>query len=274
MLAQRADWPGPVEIILFDDGSGEEIRKLNRPLGAQPGVRYHGGAQRGPRRHPQPGGRGLGAPGVAAAARQRQPAARRQVFARYAAARHQAPLLIGGTSYAPLPPADTALHLRWLYGHSREARPAAVRQQAPHAQLTINNVLMHADILARFPLDEQLNGYGHEDTTFGLALAAARIDVFHLDNPVLHAGLEPAAAFLQKSEEAVHNLVQAFRDGGVAIDSRLLRLALRLRKLRLATPTRVALAAIEPPLRRNLLSATPRLQAFDMLKLRWLLKLL
>ncbi|GAB3325619.1 hypothetical protein GCM10027511_34710 [Hymenobacter humi] len=275
LLAQRADWPGPVEIILFDDGSGEEIRKLNRPLGAQPGVRYHELAHN---------------VGRAAIRNQLAAASARQewlllldndsllpdgkFFARYAAARHQAPLLIGGTSYAPLPPADTALHLRWLYGHSREARPAAVRQQAPHAQLTINNVLMHADILARFPLDEQLNGYGHEDTTFGLALAAARIDVFHLDNPVLHAGLEPAAAFLQKSEEAVHNLVQAFRDGGVAIDSRLLRLALRLRKLRLATPTRVALAAIEPPLRRNLLSATPRLQAFDMLKLRWLLKLL
>ena len=48
----------------------------------------------------------------------------------------------------------------------------------------------------------------------------------------------------------------------------------RLQLARGASDVRVALAAIEPPLRRNLLSATPRLQAFDMLKLRWLLKLL
>ena len=138
-----------------------------------------------------------------------------QFLARYAAARTQAAVLIGGTCYAATPPADAALHLRWLYGQAREARPAAVRQAAPYGQLTINNALIRADIFRQFPLDERLTGYGHEDTKFGEQLAAAQVAVLHLDNPVLHAGLEPAAIFLQKSEQAVHNLARVYREDGL-----------------------------------------------------------
>jgi len=47
---------------------------------------------------------------------------------------------------------------------------------------------------------------------------------------------------------------------------------MRLRKWGVATPVRAALAAVESRLRRNLLSATPSLRAFDLLKLGWLLK--
>lgn len=274
LLAQRADWPGPVEIVLFDDGSGAEFRARNRPLATRPDVRYHELAQN-----------------VGRAAIRNQLAATAQYawlllldndsllpdsqfLARYAAMRGRAAVLIGGTCYAPLAPADPALRLRWLYGREREARPAAVRQQAPYRQFTINNALLRAEVLARFPLDERLRGYGHEDTTFGEALAAGGLPLLHLDNPVLHAGLEPAAVFLRKSEEAVRNLAQGFRENGTGTDSRLLQTALHLRTWGAAAVLQAALGAAEPRLRRHLLSATPTLRALDLLKLRWLLPLL
>ncbi|GAC1375087.1 MAG: hypothetical protein NVSMB30_18790 [Hymenobacter sp.] len=274
LLAQRADWPGPVELLLFDDGSGGEFRELNRPLSTQPGVRYHELAHN---------------VGRAAIRNQLAQAAQyeylllldndsllpdAQFLARYAARRGAAPVLIGGTYYASVPPAEASLRLRWHYGRTREARPAALRQAAPYAQLTLNNALLTAAVFARFPLDEQLRGYGHEDTKFGQALATAGMAVHHLDNPVLHAGLEPAAAFLAKSEEAVRNLAQLFRETKKATDSRLLQTALRLRQWGLRSLALGALAAAEPQLRRNLLSARPSLRAFDLLKLRWLLQLL
>ncbi len=271
LLAQAGDWPGPVEIILLDDGSREEFRALHRPLAARAGIRYLELAQN-----------------VGRAAIRNRLAATAQhewlllldndsllpdahLLARYAAARTQAPVLIGGTCYSPARPANAALHLRWLYGQAREARPAAVRQQAPHGQLTINNALIQADVLARFPLDETLNGYGHEDTALGLALARARVDVVHLDNPVLHAGLEPAAVFLQKSEEAVRNLAQLPRHPGDATESRLLKTAERLHGLGLAPAARYLLKVLAPRLRHGLLSPRPHLAHFDLLKLYWLL---
>ncbi|MBF9237377.1 glycosyltransferase [Hymenobacter sp. BT683] len=272
LLAQQADWSGPVEIILFDDGSQEQFRTLNRPLANRQGVHYQ--------ELPQNVGRAAIRNQLAAASTRQEwlllldndsllPDA--QFLARYAAARHRAPVLIGGTSYAPAPPADAALYLRWRYGREREERPAAVRQQAPHAQLTINNALLHADIMARFPLDEGLNGYGHEDTRFGAALAKAKIPIIHLDNPVLHAGLEPVAVFLQKSEQAVHNLAQLYRTEQLDQDSRLLQTVRRLQRLGLLPATRFALQALAPALRRNLLSRQPRLRQFDLLKLYWFL---
>jgi hypothetical protein len=147
-----------------------------------------------------------------------------------------------------------------------------VRQAAPYSQLTINNALIRTDVFRQLPLDERLTGYGHEDTKFGVELAAAQIPVQHLDNPVLHEGLEPAPVFLQKSEQAVRNLVQVYRRDGLGTDSRLLQTALRLRSLKLAGVAAKALAVAAPRLRRQLLSAKPHLRAFDLLKLHWLLR--
>jgi glycosyltransferase involved in cell wall biosynthesis len=274
LLAQRADWPGPLEIILLDDGSTEEFRLRNRALAALPGVAY--------RELPHNVGRAAVRNQLAASAQHEwlllldndSLLPDQQFLARYAAACHRAKVLIGGTCYEATPPADAALYLRWLYGREREARPAAVRQAAPYGQLTINNALIRASVFRQFPLDERLTGYGHEDTRFGVELAAAQVPVLHLDNPVLHDGLEPASIFLAKSEQAVRNLVQVYREDGLGTDSRLLQTALRLQRRGLATAAQVALRILAPRLRRQLLSASPRLRALDLLKLYWLLRAL
>lgn len=272
LLAQAAGWPGPVEILLFDDGSAEEFRRLNRALAALPGVRY--------RELPRNVGRTAIRNQLAAAARHewlllldndnQLPDAR--FLARYAAAHSQAAVLIGGTSYEAAPPTDPALLLRWRYGARREARPAAVRQAAPYGQLTINNALVRTAIFRQFPLDERLSSYGHEDTKFGAELAAAGVSVLHLDNPVVHDGLEPAAVFLAKSEQAVRNLARVHRENGLGTDSHLLQMALRLRRLGAAGLAKLALGTAAPVLRRQLLSPHPSLRALDLLKLHWLLR--
>ncbi|GAB2717413.1 glycosyl transferase [Hymenobacter frigidus] len=272
LAAQLEDWNGPVEIILLDDGSQDNFRKLNRTLATQPNVRYQ--------ELPHNVGRAAIRNQLAAVAQHEWlllldndgllPDTR--FLARYAAARDRATVLIGGTRYEATPPPDPALFLRWRYGQAREARPAAVRQAAPYGQLTINNALVQADVFRQFPLDERLTGYGHEDTKFGLGLATANVPILHLDNPVLHAGLEPAAIFLQKSEQAVRNLARVYREDGFSTDSRLLQMALRLHRLGVAPAARATLGALAPALRRQLLSTAPRLRLLDLLKLSWLLR--
>jgi len=271
LQAQVTDWDGPVEILCLDDGSREAERQPNRSLASLPGVCY--------KELPHNIGRAAIRNRLASAARYEWlllldndsllPDA--HFLARYAAARNLAPVLVGGTTYEHTAPRTTDLHLRWLYGRRREARPAAVRQRAPHGQLTLNNMLIQTELFQRFGLDEQLTRYGHEDTKFGWLLRQAGIKVQHLDNPVLHDGLEPATMFLQKSHEAVRNLALLYRAEGLGTDTRLIKAALQLRRLGLSEAARVAFRMRHRQVRRNLLSLRPSLRQLDALKLYWML---
>jgi glycosyltransferase involved in cell wall biosynthesis len=274
LLAQLLAWPGPAEINLLDDGSADEFKAQNRVLATLPGVAY--------RELPANVGRAAVRNQLAISAKYEwlllldndSSLPDQQFIVRYvqAQAAGSAALFIGGTTYEATPPADPALRLRWLYGRAREMRPAAERQRDASGQLSINNALISSRLLKDFPLDERLSGYGHEDTKLGLELSRAGVVVRHIDNPVLHDGLEPAAVFLAKSQQAVHNLAQVLHTDGLGAATRLVQTAERLRRVRLAGPAQATLGKLEPLLRRNLLSASPSLQALDALKLLWLLR--
>ncbi|MBJ6144811.1 glycosyltransferase family 2 protein [Hymenobacter sp. BT559] len=272
LLAQLPDWPGPAEIRLLDDGSGEVYRAANRLLAALPRVVYQELAT-------NVGRAAVRNQLVASAIHEwvllldntsQVPAS--HYLARYAAASSQAPVVAGGVRYADQVPTEPALLLRWLYGQQREARSLAQRQAAAYDQLLVNNLLIHKVLLQHFPLDERLRGYGHEDTKLGWQLAAAGVPLCHLDNPIVHAGLETAAAFLEKSEQAVRNLAQLLRENNLGATSRLVQMARRLQRAQLAAGLQAVLALGEPLLRRNLLSTRPSLKVLDALKLLWFLR--
>ena len=270
------------EIIVFDDASPQSTtRAANRAAAAAlPYVRYH--------ELPANVGRAAIRNQLAGAARypwlllldadsglpdgQFLPRYRRAVTAEPPCA-----AWVGGTAYLAQPPADPALRLRWTYGRAREQRPAAARQRAPYAAFTLNNLLITAAAYARAGgLDESLGRtYGHEDTLFGQALEGADTPLGHLDNPVLHLGLEPAPIFRRKTAEAVTNLAQLGRAGApAATASGVWRLATRLGRLGLAPAARQLLTALEPSLLRNLDSGAPTLRAFDAWRLLLLLRAL
>jgi hypothetical protein len=271
LLEQAPAWGGLVEIRCLDDGSTEAIRAQNRPLANMAAVQYD--------ELPHNIGRAAIRNKLATQAQYEwlllldndSLLPDSQFLARYAAALTQAPVVVGGTAYESTPPSSPGLLLRWLYGRHREARPAAVRQHAPHGQLTLNNLLIKADVFRQLGLDESLTRYGHEDTKFGWLLRRAGLPVLHLDNPVLHDGLEPAAIFLQKNHDAVRNLVQLYRAEGLGTDTKLLSAALRLQRWGLGEAVCAAFRLRQQQVHRNLLSARPSLRQLDALKLYWLL---
>ncbi|WP_052695151.1 glycosyltransferase family 2 protein [Hymenobacter sp. AT01-02] len=272
LLVQAATWGEPVEIHCLDDGSAPEYRLRNRMLTTIAGVEYEE----------------LGYNVGRSAVRNRLAAKARyewlllldndsllpdgHFLTRYAAARDLAPVLSGGTAYEGSAPPDASLRLRWLYGRSREARSAAVRQRAPHGQLTLNNLLIQADLFRRFGLDESLTRYGHEDTKFGWLLRQHGVNVVHVDNPVLHDGLEPATVFLAKTHDAVRNLVQLYKAEGLGAETKLLQAALRLQRWGLSEAVCTVFRLREAHVRSNLLSQNPSLRQLDALKLYWLLE--
>ena len=134
-------------------------------------------------------------------------------------------VLVGGHDYQPEPPEDPARYLHWYYGTTREAQPASTRARAPFHAFHSSNFLVSASLIRDLhPFDEELEGYGHEDTLWGQLLAFPElIDLrnlhdgsptttplvtpVHLDNPVRHLGIDTAETFLRKQERATRNLV-------------------------------------------------------------------
>ena len=273
LLAQAGDWGGPVEICLLDDASPPAARAANRPLGQLPGVRYA--------ELPRNVGRAAIRNRLAAAAQYEWllmldndsllPDA--AFLARYAAALTKASVVVGGIAYLNAPPAAPALRLRWHYARRREALPAVRRQLLPASQLMLNNLLIRADVFRQFGFDETLTRYGHEDSKLGWLLGQRGVAIYHLDNPVLHDGLDPAPVFLRKTRAAVQNLVLLFYKDGLGGESKLLRTALWLRRVGCANGFCWAFRRfLLPHVRANLRSATPKLPYFDALKLYWLLQ--
>ncbi|QNE38905.1 glycosyltransferase family 2 protein [Hymenobacter sp. NBH84] len=266
------DWDGPVEICLLDDASRPEIQAENRPLGLLPNVRYN--------ELPRNVGRAAIRNQLAAAARHEWllmldndvllPDA--QFLTRYDDTRALASVVVGGITCATSLPTEPTLRLRWYYTQQREALPAARRRLLPPAQLIPSNLLIRAEVFRLFGFDEALTRYGHEDSKLGWQLAQAGISIHHLDNPVVHDGLDPAPEFLRKSRAAVYNLVLLYHKDGVGADSQLLRTALRLQRVGLRRPVAALLRRLRSYLHANLCSATPRLVYFDLLKLYWVLQ--
>ncbi|MDX5404070.1 MAG: glycosyltransferase [Bacteroidota bacterium] len=155
-----------------------------------------------------------------------------EFLSRYWIARDQAPVICGGTDYQTQPP-SAERQLRWKYGKASEIRSAKERNQNPTAGFSSFNFLIRDDLFQRLGFDNSLNGYGHEDTLFGKTLKHHCIEVLHIDNPLIHMGLDTNVEFLEKSLHAVGNLWQLIQEGKVDEDITLYHWYSRLQKAHL-----------------------------------------
>lgn len=114
-------------------------------------------------------------------------------------------VVIGGIVYSKLN--DKRNHLRWKYGKNREQRSASKRNKYPHKSFSACNLLIKKSIFNNIHFSEIISKYGHEDTLFGIELKNKNIDINHIDNPILHQGLENTEIFLNKTEEGLENLL-------------------------------------------------------------------
>ena len=179
-------------------------------------------------------------------------------------------VICGGTAYLPDPPDDPAYHLRWYYGRKREERPARVRSKDPCRAFSSFQFLATRNILEQVPFDEDLKAYGHEDTVFGLALEQQGITVLHIDNTLVHDGLEPADEFLDKTRQGLQNLKLLADQGdysGLEQGVRVLKKYNAVRRLGLHPCLKWVYSKGRVWMHKNLKRRKPRLWIFDLYKL-------
>jgi glycosyltransferase involved in cell wall biosynthesis len=116
----------------------------------------------------------------------------------------------GGILYHDSAPGDPDKLLRWKYGKWREQRKAAERNRRPHAGFSTFNVLFEKSVFSKIRFNEELKQYGHEDTLMGYQLKKAGIDILHIDNGLVHEGLESNSDFLNKTKLGIENLSKLY----------------------------------------------------------------
>lgn len=189
----------------------------------------------------------------------------------------KADVICGGIKYGKKPFREE-LVLRWKYGVYRECRKAMRRQMSPYNSFMSGNFPISSEVFHTIRFNEEISGYGHEDTVFGIELKRRKISILHIDNPSVHLGIEPCFDFLQKSEQGVINLTKLMQNApdlrkDLEKTVKILRVFKLLRFLGLVILLRWVFRVINPVIRRSLCSRHPSLIMFDVYKLALLAKL-
>jgi len=186
-------------------------------------------------------------------------------------------VLCGGTSYQMNKPERKEQILRWTYGWKREVHSSVARSKNPYNSFSSFNFCIPSSIFKEIRFDERINDYGHEDTYFGFELKERGVPIKHLENPLIHNGLESSDVFLKKTQKSIEGLLSLARRDAIPagfLDSNSLWQASERAKrsgfiiiLRLIYPLLMSLVSV------LLKSRNPSLFLFDLYKLSYLSKI-
>ncbi len=183
-------------------------------------------------------------------------------------------VVYGGRNYAAEPPENKDSTFRWWYGIKRETIAVSDRAKQPYHSFMTNNFLIPRDLFLSIKLNEELTGYGHEDTLLGIALKTKQIPILHIDNPLCHIGLESVDEFLKKTWEGIQNLVLLIQSGQVDNSIKLYRYYELVKKIGVENKVLEYYLKNKINIEQKLKGEKPNLRWFDIYKLGYLISLM
>lgn len=175
-------------------------------------------------------------------------------------------VIYGGRVYQGSMPTEQKYVLHWKYGRRREALSPDKRILDPYLNFQSNNFLIKSWIFKEVLFDEGVEGYGYEDLLFSEKLKLLGERIRHVDNPILHDGLEDAESFLQKSKSAVSNLVALNLEGHLQ-DVRLTKFYNKMKAYKALRTLRQVYQMRSAAIQYNLRSKNPKIRNFNFWKL-------
>lgn len=181
-------------------------------------------------------------------------------------------VIFGGYQYEK-ESTDATKILRYRYGKEREEKYASERNKNPYTYVFSGNMLVPKSIFLNFNYQANEKNYGM-DIYFGYQLYQQHISVLHLDNPILHLGLETNEVYFQKALQGVESRKKyLLHEKGVDQMNPLVQAYAKLKKLGLTKLVAVGFKIVAPFLKKNILSTNPKLVYFDIYRLGYLCSL-
>ncbi len=254
----------PYEIVLGEDGSSREGVELNRPMAQLPKCRIV--------EYSENQGRARIRNLLAEEARYENIlfidsdaiVEKSDFLETYLHALQSNDIVCGGLYHSvTIPSPDCALRYKYEKRADKK-RLASIRAKHPYNDFSTFNFAIKRNIFLSIRFDEGIKNYGYEDTLFGHQIKKRGYFVKHIDNPLLHAGLESNEIYIKKVERSLETLYAIRKE----IDSTpLLSAYRRLQGLGLVALFAWMWRLAKRPLRENLMSETPSLFLFNIYKL-------
>lgn len=179
-------------------------------------------------------------------------------------------VIYGGIKYQKEKPEKNKM-LRWKYGKARESKSVWERKKNPYFIISQNLLIKKKSFLKANNFTE--NYYGL-DNFFSNQLKRMDAKMLHIDNPVLHFGLEENEKFIKKALQAVETTVILENLGLMDNSMRPIQKSfLTLKKLHLTSLFHFVISKFKRKMERNFISKKPNLFWFDLYRLSYYIKL-
>lgn len=177
--------------------------------------------------------------------------------------------IYGGCTYDCKKPSDSKL-LRWKYGKTYEDIDAALRNKSPYKYIVSANFLIKKTLIKKLFSSIEDEGYGY-DILLGALMKSNNTKVLHINNPVIHKGLDNNKEFFSKVRKAVETSFKLHRDARLQISSSsLIKTFILLKKLGLVRLVSLIFKITKSKLTENLLGVNPNIKLLQFYKLGYL----
>lgn len=251
------------EIVCYDDCSKEKYRKVNRELDSEFGVSYIELSEN------------LGRAKIRnwLAKNARYDALlfidcdskidNKNFIANYLTHINESKVTYGGRKYQSHAPKTQRKFLHWTYGKKREALPLKSREKNPYRSFQTNNFLIDRDLMMAHPFDENIKTYGYEDLLMAQSLKNEGIPIKHIENPLIHKGVEENEPFLAKSKDAAENLAVLYHNRSL-VDTKMIDFHEKVKKIGFNSLLHKIIRRKKDGILKNLNSKKPNLFYFDL----------
>lgn len=173
----------------------------------------------------------------------------------------------GGIAYNFIQNKDNyRLRLRYT---EREIRTAEERQRLK-LSFTTFNLLIDRNLFMQIRFDQRIKGYGYEDLALGYTLVERGYCIRHIDNPLIHKGVDDTLTFINKADIGVHNLWRLYKSNdypNLAQYSRIIRYYSNIERFELTSLVGKVFRLFRRLIENNLKGDKPSLMLFDFYKL-------
>jgi len=188
----------------------------------------------------------------------------------YGAAMHLgAEAIYGGFAYENTAP-KLEYMLRWKYGSTYEEVDAQTRNLKPYRIVISANFLIQKQVFNTINSRIIRKGYGL-DNYFGALLKTENITVSHINNEVIHHGLDTNMTYLKKIEDAVAELLWLYYNKpDFYHDNSLLKTFSTLKKYKLNILFSMFYKAFSSSIKKNLTGTTPKMLLLQLYKVSYM----